>query len=446
MSPDKIPNLGNAYFIGFQHACGLVQHKQPILQMHTLIGVMVVTLVANRIAMGFRYSFVAVKSSRRLMHAPDRYLSNHRFWSETVSLKRNLGRSNATGSIMYIIDDMEGVIEQIESLGRRLDVGVVLAPRTGVMIPIHDGKLQKQHLVPIPVKMNVDVNLEEDEDVFVCGFSPRASHVVSSPAEGDRPVDPQRLQALNIAIQRYKDIPVDDLIGDEYSGTPPARIYRSFVAPRRNALHLLEPIERAANRTASQIDLAVRQVKADRASYLRNTDNPVEISSEDSIGALHRTVNPVVLVLDNVRSAYNVGSIFRSAETAGVEHIYTCGITAHPPNPKLRKTAMSAVDVVPSTHHEDCLSAVKDLKEKGVLVIALETTNDAKLYTDIKYPTDRKVALVVGNEVTGVDTGVIAAADMVAEIPTFGIKNSLNVAAALPVVLFEVIRQWKKIP
>ncbi len=117
------------------------------------------------------------------------------------------------------------------------------------------------------------------------------------------------------------------------------------------------------------------------------------------------------------------------------------GITPHPPNIKLRKTAFTAVDTVASTHYADILEAVRVLREKGFKIIVLETTSFSRSYTEIEYsrvPT----ALVLGNELTGVDTRLIEQADAVVEIPTFGIKNSLNVASCASIVLYEVLRQW----
>jgi tRNA G18 (ribose-2'-O)-methylase SpoU len=147
-----------------------------------------------------------------------------------------------------------------------------------------------------------------------------------------------------------------------------------------------------------------------------------------------------VLLLDNVRSAFNVGSLFRTGETAGIQEIVTAGITAHPPHPKLRKTAMQSLEAVPTRHYDNVMDAVRALKEEGYTIVVMETTSKSALYTDTKYP--EKTCLVLGNEITGVDTRIIDLADMVVEIPTYGVKNSLNVASAGPIVVFEVLRQW----
>jgi tRNA G18 (ribose-2'-O)-methylase SpoU len=136
-----------------------------------------------------------------------------------------------------------------------------------------------------------------------------------------------------------------------------------------------------------------------------------------------------------------VGSIFRSAETAGASLVLTCGITCHPPHPKLMKTALSSADSVPTRHFESTLEALEWLKTQGYTVVVMETTDRSETYTETTYPP--MTALVVGNEVSGVDTRLIEMADKVVQIPTYGVKNSLNVASALPIVLFEVLRQWK---
>ena len=139
----------------------------------------------------------------------------------------------------------------------------------------------------------------------------------------------------------------------------------------------------------------------------------------------------------------NVGSIFRTADTARVAEVVTCGFTPRPPHPKLEKTAFAALESVATRHFDSTLSAVAALRAEGVAVWCMETTEGALNYAaaTTEFPA-RGVALVLGNEETGVDTRVLEAADAVVEIPTFGFKNSLNIAAAAPVVVFEVLRQW----
>jgi tRNA G18 (ribose-2'-O)-methylase SpoU len=101
---------------------------------------------------------------------------------------------------------------------------------------------------------------------------------------------------------------------------------------------------------------------------------------------------------------------------------------------------LQALDAVPTRHFEDAVQAVRTLRSEGYTIAVLETTYLSQKYTNVSYP--KKVALVLGNEVIGVDTRIVDMADMVLEIPTFGVKNSLNVASAASIVMFEVLRQW----
>lgn len=149
---------------------------------------------------------------------------------------------------------------------------------------------------------------------------------------------------------------------------------------------------------------------------------------------------PATLVLDNLRSAFNVGSIFRTADTARIERVITCGYTAHPPHPRLEKTALGTLDYVDTVHCESTEEAVAQLQGSGVPVWALETTSQSQTYTVAQFP--RPVALVLGNEALGVSEDVLTKCDHLIEIPVFGFKNSLNVASASAVVLFEILRQW----
>ena len=150
---------------------------------------------------------------------------------------------------------------------------------------------------------------------------------------------------------------------------------------------------------------------------------------------------PIHLVLDNLRSAFNVGSIFRTADTARITSILTCGYTAHPPHARLEKTALGTLDYVHTAHFDTTLEAVADLKSRSISVFALETTSHSKAYTAVDFP--RPVAIVLGNEALGIQREVMEACDELIEIPVFGYKNSLNVASACAVVLFEILRRWQ---
>ena len=169
---------------------------------------------------------------------------------------------------------------------------------------------------------------------------------------------------------------------------------------------------------------------------VRNFDSP--LSAEEYC---QLPKHPLYLVLDNLRSAFNVGSIFRTADTARLSRVITCGYTAHPPHPKLDKTALGTLDYVDTEHTASTLDSVLSLQQQGIPVWALETTSRSKLYTSLPYP--RPLAVVLGNEALGVDREVLERCDELIEIPMFGFKNSLNVAAATAVVVFEALCQWE---
>jgi len=150
---------------------------------------------------------------------------------------------------------------------------------------------------------------------------------------------------------------------------------------------------------------------------------------------------PVHVVLDNIRSAHNVGSIFRTCDAALVERVYCCGITAHPPSHKLKKTSLGAARFVPWEHCETTADAVQALKALGIPVFAFEVTDRSESLFAMDVPSP--VALVFGNEVDGVSRDVLPLADRIVAIPMGGFKNSVNVAVATGVAVFEVVRQWE---
>ncbi len=151
--------------------------------------------------------------------------------------------------------------------------------------------------------------------------------------------------------------------------------------------------------------------------------------------------NPIHIVLDNIRSAFNVGSIFRTADAGAVAHLHLCGMTAFPPNRKLAKTALGAVDYVPWTHRKDTAETLDWLKTEGIPCIAVETAPGAVAHTEMAWP--QPVAIVFGNEVTGIGPEILGCCANVVQIPMGGYKNTINVATAFGIVLFEVLRQWK---
>ena len=167
---------------------------------------------------------------------------------------------------------------------------------------------------------------------------------------------------------------------------------------------------------------------------VRSFDSPL---SPEAFQKIPR--RPVYAVLDNLRSAFNVGSIIRAADCALVEKVTFCGITAHPPHKKLEKTALGALAYVPWEYRPTAKDAVLALKEQGVSVVALELTDKSRVIWDHRFPLP--VALVLGNEALGVSEDVLELADAIVEIPMLGYKNSVNVAVAFGIAVYEIQRQ-----
>ena len=151
---------------------------------------------------------------------------------------------------------------------------------------------------------------------------------------------------------------------------------------------------------------------------------------------------PVIIVLDNVRSIYNVGSIFRTADAFRIECICLCGITSTPVNSliEIHKTALGAEDTVEWSYYKDTANAVNELKNNGYSIIAVEQVKDSKKLNDLKIEYG-KYALIFGNEVKGVSQEVVDMCDYSIEIPQFGTKHSLNVSVSAGMVMWEFIRQ-----
>ena len=149
----------------------------------------------------------------------------------------------------------------------------------------------------------------------------------------------------------------------------------------------------------------------------------------------------LAVVLDNVRSAHNVGSAFRTADSFGIDRVFLCGISAVPPSAEIRKSALGAEDAVPWTHFDDTLDALAALRAEGYTLVAVEqTVHSLKLGRDFRREPGRKYAFVFGNEVSGVRQDVVDACDLSLEIPQYGTKHSLNVSVSVGVVLWELVR------
>lgn len=150
---------------------------------------------------------------------------------------------------------------------------------------------------------------------------------------------------------------------------------------------------------------------------------------------------PLTLVLDNVRSGLNVGSIFRTADAFALEQILLCGITAQPPHREILKTALGSTESVDWSYFADAKEAVSSLKTKGYQVFAIEQTTEKTWLQDFSPVQGQAYAFVLGNEVEGVDSEVLMHCDGVLEIPQFGTKHSLNVAVAAGIVAWELVRK-----
>ena len=149
---------------------------------------------------------------------------------------------------------------------------------------------------------------------------------------------------------------------------------------------------------------------------------------------------PVHAVLDNLRSAYNVGSIFRTGDAGAIEHIHLCGMSAHPPHRKIEKTSLGAFEYVPWTYYERTADALEWLRGRSIPSVAIEVVERAVPHTAFHWP--KPVAIVFGNENSGINEKTLARCDAVVRIPMHGYKNSINVATAFGIILYEILRQW----
>ena len=146
------------------------------------------------------------------------------------------------------------------------------------------------------------------------------------------------------------------------------------------------------------------------------------------------------IVLDNIRSVFNVGSIFRSADGAGsIEKIYLCGMTTPINNPKLEKTALGATEMIDSEHYDTTQEALIELREKNIPIFSVELTDDALDFQKVEYP--EELALVFGHEKNGVDEEILQESDKKIFVPMRGKKESLNVANCASVILYEITRE-----
>ena len=150
---------------------------------------------------------------------------------------------------------------------------------------------------------------------------------------------------------------------------------------------------------------------------------------------------PIVVILDNIRSLNNVGSVFRTSDAFLVEKIYLCGITATPPHKEIHKTALGATETVEWEYVESALDLVEKLKKEEYVVISIEQADKSTKLEQFEIKKDQKYAIVFGNEVKGVQQEVVSASDLCIEIPQFGTKHSLNISVSTGIVLWDLFKQ-----
>jgi tRNA G18 (ribose-2'-O)-methylase SpoU len=151
--------------------------------------------------------------------------------------------------------------------------------------------------------------------------------------------------------------------------------------------------------------------------------------------------SPLIIILDDIRSLNNIGSVFRTADAFLIKKIYLCGISATPPNNDIRKTALGSTESVDWEYAEDSLKVIKHLQKKGVKICAVEQAEKATLLHDFRPEIGTEYAFIFGNEVKGVAQNLVDASDYVIEIPQFGTKHSLNIAVSAGVVIWDVFNK-----
>jgi len=171
---------------------------------------------------------------------------------------------------------------------------------------------------------------------------------------------------------------------------------------------------------------------------MKKLTNQEITSKRSTLDTLHLVRKmPLYVVLNSIRSSYNVGSIFRTSDGAMIEKLYLCGYTPHPPKKEILKTALGSTESVNWEYIKDAREVILNLKNNGVKVCALEITSKSKDYSDVKKE-DFPLCMIVGNEITGVSQDLIDLCDFTIEIPQYGIKHSLNVAVAYGIALYEM--------
>ncbi len=176
--------------------------------------------------------------------------------------------------------------------------------------------------------------------------------------------------------------------------------------------------------------------------YRKLTPEEIQLTKKSVQEVKKSKRTPIYVVLDNIRSLYNVGAIFRTSDGALIEKIYLCGMTGMPPRREITKTSLGADQTVPWEYRKNAIDVVRELKEKGVQIVTLELSDPSHHYakTDFDFP----VALVLGHEIEGIKDEVMEMADLSISIPMLGHANSLNVATAYGIAVYQLLNKYQQ--
>lgn len=173
---------------------------------------------------------------------------------------------------------------------------------------------------------------------------------------------------------------------------------------------------------------------------MRKLEN-AELGRKSVEGFKEASKTPIIIVLDDVRSGHNIGSVFRTADAFLVEKIYLCGITATPPNKEIHKTALGATETVAWEHSASVVETIEKLKAEKITVMAIEQVENSVMLQDFRTEDGKKYALVFGNEVFGVSQQAVAVCDGSIEIPQLGTKHSLNISVSAGIVVWDLFQK-----
>lgn len=272
-------------------------------------------------------------------------------------------------------------------------------------------------------------------------------------AEDDAGVDPEgaslRRKRLDEALAQL-GFPSDGLIryAESPTGRTALRAYQSFVMPKSAEALANANSKSRVHTIAATIVKAVQEAQEHAAIFWRKYNSSMDVLAART----DRPCHPLILVLDDLRSAANVGNLLRLAEASMLEQVIFCGMTPSPPKPNVLKAAGGTAEKVPFRVEPDVLQCVKGLQEQGYEVLAAETTSRSVSFAAVSAVENsgdatagvkkKRLALVLGNELVGVRTSVLEECDRIVSVPTFGFKNSLNVATCASILVYDVLRQW----